>query len=275
MKKSKVILAVMTVLAVCIAGCGTKNSDTIESQKEVTVKNTDNQEKDNQENDNQKKDSKKTTEKSEESELKSDETTIKADEKATAQQTTDANTSDKNNESNNSTSGSSGNSSSSSAGNNSSAPSSNTSSGGGNANNNSSNGSNSGNNTNNNNNNNAGNTSSNPAPTPAPTPQHEHTWVHVDATGHYETVTIQAAWDEEVPVYEEKARSICNQCGADITEDTTAHFKANLETCWAWHIEYIQVQTGTQTIHHDAVTEQRWIQDIPAYDVCSGCGATK
>lgn len=270
--KKKVIL-IMVALTVAIAGCGTKNSDIVESPKETVAKVTDDKK-----TENQKKVSEKTIEKSEESELKSDETTIKADEKATAQQTTDANTSDKNNESNNSTSGSSGNSSSSSAGNNSSAPSSNTSSGGGNANNNSSNGSNSGNNTNNSNNNNAGNTSSNPAPTPAPTPQHEHTWVHVDATGHYETVTIQAAWDETVPVYEDVEHTICNVCGAELTIDNYGpHDKAHALAGEGsgWHSEWRYEQTGTQTIHHEAVTEQRWVEDTPAYDICSGCGATK
>ena len=125
----------------------------------------------------------------------------------------------------------------------------------------------SGNNSNSNNNSNSG---------PAQT-AHTHTWVHVEATGHYETVVVQDAWDEEVPVYENVAHDICNQCGADITGNTTEH---NMKHALAyepggWHTEWRYEQTGTQKVHHDAITEQRWVQDSPAYDVCSGCGATK
>ena len=113
--------------------------------------------------------------------------------------------------------------------------------------------------------------------TPAQTApaQHQHTWQHVEATGHYETVTVQAAWDEEVPVYGNEEHSICNQCGADITNNIDEHFKKNLYTCWGYHSESVTIQVGTQTVHHDAVTEQRWVQDAPAYDVCTGCGATR
>lgn len=129
-------------------------------------------------------------------------------------------------------------------------------------------------------NNSGGNTSGNPTPSPTPTPaptQHQHTWVHVDATGHNETVVVQAAWDEQVPVYEEREFSICNVCGEDITGHTTEHGKAHMLAGegGGYHSDWRQVQTGTQTVHHDAVTEQRWVQDTSAYDVCSGCGATR
>ena len=33
------------------------------------------------------------------------------------------------------------------------------------------------------------------------------------------------------------------------------------------------VKTGT--IHHDAEYETKWVEDTPAYDVCTVCGATK
>lgn len=107
--------------------------------------------------------------------------------------------------------------------------------------------------------------------------QHQHTWQHVEATGHYETVTVQEAWDEEVPVYGNEEHSICNQCGADITGFAAEHIAEGVVSgrCWAYHSEWRYVQTGTQTVHHDAVTEQRWVQDAPAYDVCTGCGATR
>lgn len=262
--KKKVILAVMLALSVAIAGCGTKNSDTVESPKETVDKVTDDKK-----TENQKKVSEKTTEESEETEMKKDETIVKEDEKVAAQQTAsldvNSNTSDKDNASNNSTSNSSSNNNSS--GNGSNSNSNHTGSGnGGNTN------SSSGNSTNSN----SGNTSnSNPTPAPAPA-QHQHTWVHVDATGHYETVTIQAAWDEQVPVYGNVAHDICNQCGTELTEaNIDEHYNTNIETCWGWHTEWRYEQTGTQIVHHDAVTEQRWVQDTPAYDVCSGCGATK
>lgn len=145
---------------------------------------------------------------------------------------------------------------------------SNTTSGNRNGNTSSSSGSNTNNGSSNSNSNSNSNTS---------TSVHTHSWVHVDATGHYETVTIQEAYDEQVPIYEEKARSVCNQCGMDITECCDEHMKTGMltGTCWAWHIEYIQIQTGTQTIHHEAVTEQRWVEDTPAHEVCSGCGTTR
>lgn len=128
----------------------------------------------------------------------------------------------------------------------------------------------SGNNTNNSNSNNS---NSGPAQT-----AHTHTWVHVEATGHYETVVIQDAWDEEVPVYGNVEHTICNVCGAELTRDNfgshdEAHALAGEGS--GWHSEWRYEQTGMQKVHHDAVTEQRWVQDSPAYDVCSGCGATK
>lgn len=108
-------------------------------------------------------------------------------------------------------------------------------------------------------------------------PVHTHTWVHVDATGHDEIVTIQEAYDEEVPVYENVAHNICNQCGTDITGNEIAHNDTHLLAYepGGWHTDWKYEQTGTQIVHHDAVTEQNWVQDNPAHDVCSGCGATK
>lgn len=266
--KKKVFLTIIVALSVAIAGCGSKDSNIVENQKEATVKDTDNKKAENQ-----KKNLEKDTEKSEESGSK-EETIVKEDEKAASQQTvsTDSNSSDTNDSSGNTTSNNgsgntagNGNASSTSGGhtdNGSSSSSGSTSSGGS-----SSDGS-----------SNSSNGNSTPAstPTPAPTqPVHTHTWVHVDATGHEETEIIQEASNEEVPVYEDIPHAICNQCGADITNDIDAHLKANLETCWAYHTEWKHEQTGTQIVHHDAETEKRWIEDTPAHDVCSGCGITR
>lgn len=98
---------------------------------------------------------------------------------------------------------------------------------------------------------------------------HVHTWVLHEGSGHYETQVVKEAWDE--PVYETQMRAICNQCGADLTNaDIDKHFKDSGYSCGGYHAEYIQVQTGT--IHHDAETNQVWVQDVAPYAQCSGCG---
>ena len=103
------------------------------------------------------------------------------------------------------------------------------------------------------------------------TPAHVHTWVLHEGSGHYETQVVKEAWDE--PVYETQARSICNQCGADITDNIDEHFMYAINNgldCGGWHIEYIKTQTGVQ--HHDAETKQVYVQDVAPYAQCSGCG---
>ena len=110
----------------------------------------------------------------------------------------------------------------------------------------------------------------------------EHEWVevtetiHHDEVGHYETVTVKEAWDEKVW----ESVTICNGCGMTFTgpnqvDDAIEH--CTFECKNGYHTEEKQV-----TIHHDAVTEQRWVVDQNAYDEtvttgykCSICGATK
>ena len=61
--------------------------------------------------------------------------------------------------------------------------------------------------------------------------EHTHNWVaqyktvNVPEKGHNEQVLVQAAYDEQVPITEMKAYSICSTCGADITGNTSAHVK--------------------------------------------------
>lgn len=120
-------------------------------------------------------------------------------------------------------------------------------------------------------------------------PAHTHSWtpvtkvIHHDEVGHYETVTVQAAYDE--PVYESVV--ICGGCGKNFGSSnnaTEAWFDHSLDqidagntACQNYHTE--DRQTGTK--HHDAVTEQKWVVDQKAYDetVTTGykcsCGATK
>ena len=121
--------------------------------------------------------------------------------------------------------------------------------------------------------------------------EHTHNWVAqyktvtVPEKGHNEQVLVQAAYDEHVPITEMQEFSICNQCGADITGNTTAHMKnsyLNGGNCSGYHSEWREVVTGHQTVHHDAVYETRYVVDSPATTKqeltgykCSGCGKTK
>ena len=117
--------------------------------------------------------------------------------------------------------------------------------------------------------------------------EHTHNWVaqyktvNVPEQGHNEQVLVQAAYDEQVPQYQDLERSICNQCGADITNNIDAHFKSSWD-CSGYHMELQQVLTGYKTVHHEAVYETRYVVDSPATTKqeltgykCSGCGKTK
>lgn len=120
--------------------------------------------------------------------------------------------------------------------------------------------------------------------------EHTHNWVaqyktvNVPEKGHNEQVLVQAAYDEQVPITEMKAHDICNVCGADITNNVTAHTKAHALAYegGGWHTEWKEEVTGYQTVHHDAVYETRYVVDSPATTKqeltgykCSGCGKAK
>ena len=121
--------------------------------------------------------------------------------------------------------------------------------------------------------------------------EHTHDWVaqyktvNVPEQGHNEQVLVQAAYDEQVPITEMKEFAICNQCGADVTANPTAHMKnsyLNGGNCGGYHSEWREVVTGYNTVHHDAVYETRYVVDSPATTKqelagykCSGCGKTK
>ena len=134
------------------------------------------------------------------------------------------------------------------------------------------------------NNNSSNSNSSKPA-------EHTHNWVaqyktvNVPEKGHNEQVLVQAAYDEQVPVTEMKEFAICNNCGADVTANPTAHMKNSLlngGNCGGYHSEWREVITGYNTVHHDAVYETRYVVDSPATTKqeltgykCSGCGKAK
>ena len=134
------------------------------------------------------------------------------------------------------------------------------------------------------NNNSSNSNSSKPA-------EHTHNWVaqyktvNVPEKGHNEQVLVQAAYDEQVPITEMKAYSICSTCGADITGNTSAHVKNHVmigDDKGGYYTEWRETVVGYNTVHHDAVYETRYVVDSPATTKqeltgykCSGCGKTK
>ena len=115
------------------------------------------------------------------------------------------------------------------------------------------------------NNNSSNSNSSKPA-------EHTHNWVaqyktvNVPEKGHNEQVLVQAAYDEQVPQYQDVERMICNQCGADVTGNAVAHNDQHLSNYepGGYHSEVRQMLVGYKTVHHDAVYETRYVVDSPA-----------
>ncbi len=97
-----------------------------------------------------------------------------------------------------------------------------------------------------------------------------HNWVATkhEATGHYENVLVQAAYDEKVATGSEFK---CKKCGYTTTsgDDINVH----CSSCGSGYT----VTAIYETVHHDAVYEKQWVQDTAAYTTykCSKCGATK
>ena len=134
--------------------------------------------------------------------------------------------------------------------------------------------------------NNSGSNSSSSKPA-----EHKHDWVaqyktvNVPEKGHYEQVLVKDAYDEQVPITEMKAYSICNDCGADITGNTYEHVKDHMINDTGnggYHTEWRETVVGYNTVHHDAVYETRYVVDSPATTKqeltgykCSSCGKTK
>ena len=122
------------------------------------------------------------------------------------------------------------------------------------------------------------------------THDHIHNWVPITQQithpeeGYWADELVSDAWTEEIPVYEERARDICNGCGLDLTEDPWTHIREQMlagnVACGGYHTEYRQFQVGTNTIHHDAIYSKKWIVSSPAWVEtvttgyqCSDCGA--
>lgn len=145
---------------------------------------------------------------------------------------------------------------------------------------------------NNSNSSNSGNTSQVEKPNkPTNTNTHSHSWeeiynnVNHDEVGHWEDILISGAWDEEVPVYEDVYKSICNGCGSDITGFHNEHMEEQMlagnYSCGSWTGKRVEVQVGTNTINHPAKYDKKWVVDKAAWTekVLSGhkcsCGVTK
>ena len=81
--------------------------------------------------------------------------------------------------------------------------------------------------------------------------------VEVPEQGHYETVVVKPAWDDEVT----EILDVCHNCGHIVTspEDWIAHSKQNIN-CSSYGSKEV-----THIIHHEAVTEQKWVVDVPAH----------
>ena len=96
-------------------------------------------------------------------------------------------------------------------------------------------------------------------------PAHEHNWVTVKATGHYEDQIITAAWDEDV--YE--TRCVFPD-GATFSDPDDAVDYSVIKG-----MNYDVRDVKVNTIHHPAVTKPVWVQDTAAYTYCTGCNAKK
>ena len=118
--------------------------------------------------------------------------------------------------------------------------------------------------------------------------EHTHNWVaqyktvNVPEKGHNEQVLVQAAYDEQVPVTEMKEICVGNQSGLQINGDPNEYLLNNSNGDSGWHSEWRETVVGYKTVHHEAVYETRYVVDSPATTKqeltgykCSGCGKTK
>ena len=96
---------------------------------------------------------------------------------------------------------------------------------------------------------------------PKPT-QHTHSWKDITKATQVKVVD-QKAYTYEEPVYEKQGRTICKVCGADITDNCTAHNKQhalNGEPV-SYHDVWVEVQVGTKTVtvpeksHYETTTK--------------------
>ena len=86
--------------------------------------------------------------------------------------------------------------------------------------------------------------------------EHTHTWQNITKETQVKVVD-QKAYTYEEPVYEKHDRTICNRCGADITDNLEHIFECNSN----YHNEWRDIQVGTKTVtvpeksHYETKTE--------------------
>lgn len=118
--------------------------------------------------------------------------------------------------------------------------------------------------------------------------KHSHNWVAQTKTVHhdaqYKTVHHDAQYQTVHHDAVTQERSICNQCGADVTGNAAAHFKQSLlngGNCGSCRSEWVTVQDAydEQVLVKAAYDEQvlvsgAWDETVTTGYACS-CGATK
>lgn len=100
--------------------------------------------------------------------------------------------------------------------------------------------------------------------------KHIHSWV--DITKQVKVVD-QEAYTYEEPVYEKQGRTICNDCGADITDGAIIdeHIYNHIINGGkgSYHDEWVKVQVGTKTV---TVPEEYHYETEVTGRKCSSCG---
>ena len=86
--------------------------------------------------------------------------------------------------------------------------------------------------------------------------EHTHSWQNITKETKVKVVD-QKAYTYEEPIYEKHDRTICNRCGADITDNLKHIFECNS----SYHNEWRDIQVGTKTVtvpeksHYETKTE--------------------
>ena len=86
--------------------------------------------------------------------------------------------------------------------------------------------------------------------------EHTHSWQNITKETQVKVVD-QKAYTYEEPIYEKHDRTICNRCGADITDNLEHIFECNSN----YHNEWRDIQVGTKTVtvpeksHYEIKTE--------------------
>lgn len=114
---------------------------------------------------------------------------------------------------------------------------------------------------------------------------HIHEWEEQTEIIHHEAVIKDVwieefpAWEEEVPVYEQKEQAVCVTCGIEIEGNPNEHLN---DVCRQWRNEMKDVQIGTETVFHEAKGHEEKVIVQEVYDEtiqkgykCKECGAVK